>query len=80
MFYLRVDIVAKGFLQLLEDETKNGEAMRITTQNGIDYHIFSKEKIPVQLNKLHCMSLIATLLNYIKITNNSQTDALWINN
>ena len=47
MFYLRVDIVAKGFLQLLEDETKNGEAMRITTQNGIDYHIFSKEKIPV---------------------------------
>lgn len=42
-----VDIVAKGFLQLLEDETKNGEAMRITTQNGIDYHIFSKEKIPV---------------------------------
>ena len=40
------DIVAKGFLQLLEDEEKVGEAMRITSQKGIDYHSFSPEPIP----------------------------------
>jgi hypothetical protein len=40
------DVVAKGFLQLLEDEDKIGEAMRITFQKGIDYHPFSQEPVP----------------------------------
>ena len=40
------DVVAEGFLQLLQDEEKVGEAMRITSQKGIDYHPFSQETIP----------------------------------
>lgn len=41
-----VDIVGKGFIQLLEDENKVGEAMRITAQKGIDYHPFPSQEIP----------------------------------
>ena len=42
-----VDIVSKGFMQLLHDEEKVGEVMRITVQNGIDFHTFPEEPIPV---------------------------------
>lgn len=35
------ELVAKGFIQLINDETKVGEAMRISMANGIDYHPLS---------------------------------------
>lgn len=40
---LSVDLVAKGFMELLKDENKCGEAMRITVKNGIDYHTFPED-------------------------------------
>jgi hypothetical protein len=46
-FSNRVDVVAEGFIQLLNDEDKVGEAMRISVQNGIDYHTFSEQNIPL---------------------------------
>lgn len=42
-----VDVVAEGFIQLLNDEDKVGEAMRISVQNRIDYHTFSEEAVPL---------------------------------
>lgn len=36
----RADFVAEGFIQLLNDEDKVGETMRISMKNGIDYHTF----------------------------------------
>ncbi|CAB4044237.1 Hypothetical predicted protein, partial [Paramuricea clavata] len=42
-----VDVVAEGFIQLLNDEDKVGEAMRISVQNRIDYHTFSEQNIPL---------------------------------
>ncbi len=46
-FSNRVDVVAEGFIQLLNDEDKVGEAMRISVQNGIDYHTFPEQNIPL---------------------------------
>ena len=43
-FTCRVDVVAEGFIQLLNDEDKIGEAMRITVKNGIDYHSFPPDE------------------------------------
>ena len=42
-----VDAVAQGFMELLQDEEKVGEVMRITVKNGIDYHKFSDEPVPM---------------------------------
>ncbi|CAB4019774.1 15-hydroxyprostaglandin dehydrogenase [NAD(+)]-like, partial [Paramuricea clavata] len=42
-----VDVVAKGFMQLLQDEEKVGEVMRITVKNGIDFHKFPEEPVPM---------------------------------
>jgi len=36
------DFVAQGFMQLVEDETLNGEIMRITPQKGIDLYQYKK--------------------------------------
>jgi hypothetical protein len=47
-FSNRVDVVAEGFIQLLNDEDKVGEAMRISMKNGIDYHTFPPdEEVPL---------------------------------
>lgn len=46
LFFVSVDVVAKGFLELLQDDEKAGEVMRITVKNGIDYHNFPKEQVP----------------------------------
>ncbi|XP_011681271.1 15-hydroxyprostaglandin dehydrogenase [NAD(+)] isoform X1 [Strongylocentrotus purpuratus] len=35
-----VSMVAEGFIQLVEDDSKHGEVMRCTPQNGIDYKKF----------------------------------------
>jgi len=34
---LTPEFVAKGFMELVEDESKNGAVMRVTPQKGIDY-------------------------------------------
>jgi hypothetical protein len=34
-------------MQLLQDEDKVGEVMRITVQNGIDFHTFPEEPVPM---------------------------------
>ncbi|XP_028402031.1 uncharacterized protein LOC114524972 [Dendronephthya gigantea] len=44
-----VDVVAKGFLELLHDEERVGEVMRITVKNGIDFHKFPEEPVPMPL-------------------------------
>ena len=36
-YILEPDFVAKGFLQLVEDESLNGAIMRVTPQKGIDF-------------------------------------------
>ncbi|XP_071478567.1 15-hydroxyprostaglandin dehydrogenase [NAD(+)]-like [Diadema antillarum] len=35
-----VSMVAEGFTQLVEDDSKHGEVMRITPQKGIDFKVF----------------------------------------
>ena len=32
--------MAKGFIQLVEDDSLNGAVMRVTSQNGIDFASF----------------------------------------
>jgi hypothetical protein len=39
-FYSRPDVVAKAFLQLVNDDSCNGHALTVTLQNGIDFHSF----------------------------------------
>ena len=39
--------MAKGFIQLINDEGKVGVAMRISMANGIDYHPFSDVPVPL---------------------------------
>jgi hypothetical protein len=34
-------------MQLLQDEEKVGEVMRITVKNGIDFHKFAEEPVPM---------------------------------
>jgi hypothetical protein len=34
-------------MQLLQDEEKVGDVMRITVQNGIDFHKFPDEPLPM---------------------------------
>lgn len=43
----RVDDVAEGFIQLLNDEDKVGEAMKISIKNGIEYHTFPPDPISI---------------------------------
>ena len=33
------EYVAKGFMQLVEDESLNGAIMRVTPQKGIDFYV-----------------------------------------
>lgn len=36
------DTVAKGFIQLIQEDSRNGEALRVTVQNGIEVHQFQE--------------------------------------
>jgi len=37
MGLLSADLVAKGLIELIQDDTKAGAIMRVTSQRGIDY-------------------------------------------
>ncbi|XP_041455006.1 15-hydroxyprostaglandin dehydrogenase [NAD(+)]-like [Lytechinus variegatus] len=43
-----VSMVAEGFIQLVEDDSKHGEVMRCTPQNGIDYKKY-RDWVPSKL-------------------------------
>lgn len=40
IFFSSAETVAEGFIQLLNDEDKVGEAMTISPRDGIGYHNF----------------------------------------
>ncbi|XP_062991376.1 15-hydroxyprostaglandin dehydrogenase [NAD(+)] isoform X2 [Elgaria multicarinata webbii] len=42
-------LIAEGLLKILEDETLNGEVMKITTKEGIHFHSYIP--LPFQANK-----------------------------
>lgn len=42
-------LIAEGLIKILEDDTLNGEVMKITTKQGIHFHEYSP--LPVQSNK-----------------------------
>ncbi|XP_064640919.1 15-hydroxyprostaglandin dehydrogenase [NAD(+)]-like isoform X2 [Lineus longissimus] len=39
-----IGLVIDGFMQLVEDTSKNGACMRVTSQKGIDYKIFAEDR------------------------------------
>jgi hypothetical protein len=43
IWYFSADTVADGFIQLLNDEDKVGEAMTVSVHDGIGYHKFPEE-------------------------------------
>ncbi|XP_077158564.1 15-hydroxyprostaglandin dehydrogenase [NAD(+)] isoform X2 [Paroedura picta] len=42
-------LIAEGLIKILEDDSLNGEVMKITTKQGIHFHEFSPQ--PLQSNK-----------------------------
>ncbi|RDD43040.1 15-hydroxyprostaglandin dehydrogenase [NAD(+)] [Trichoplax sp. H2] len=42
---ISIDQVARGMIQLVEDDTKNGAVMRITAAKGIDYQPYRSSKL-----------------------------------
>ncbi|XP_028409968.1 15-hydroxyprostaglandin dehydrogenase [NAD(+)]-like [Dendronephthya gigantea] len=47
------DLVAKAFLQLVKDDSCNGQALRVTLQNGIDFHSFLEVSDLVEIESNH---------------------------
>jgi hypothetical protein len=45
LFPCRPEFVAKGLIELINDDTKNGEAMVVSVERGIAYHQFTTKGV-----------------------------------
>jgi hypothetical protein len=45
LFPCRPEFVAKGLIELINDDTKNGEAMTVMEKHGIAYHEFTPKGV-----------------------------------
>ena len=52
LFVLRPELVARGVLKLITDESAAGSVLRVTSHRRLSYHIFDREKPAEPSSKL----------------------------